>query len=1000
MIDIFPIPQETTYKTINIVSEDSESDIYFHITFSIKSNDCFNPMISLSMEEIDFAESHEYLTVFDNTNKMIKECRGRYDANCNKWIQCLNEYKLGVDSIQNGTSYNVSILQPYGIDSFCAESHSYSMNLQITFTCSGTSPAPTVAPTAVFFTQVPSQATQVPSPETQKSQTPTMSPTLSIDDYPTDFEVDAYASSMHYWYQGEQYNGRRLYRGDGHSESDPRVIYWYYGSWLITKYKEVKSGFASCTSYNIFECEWMRYSVYGNNSDDLYVVNGEYNGRWLFEAIKLDRYIYYDLNKTSWKVTDKSWKIIYASCQNQNIFQCGSMKNDGFQLSSSSAPTPLPSPNPTKSPTNPPTSAPTTSPSQSPTTPPTSAPSTSPTQAPTRYPTFENVYDSYIDVVYVIKTESDEIIEYMVSDIIVIMPKVCELIEQGYIDNQDIDLNYFEFSVKILDINTKTIKELSETNNLYGLMAYWAGDQGLKLQSNIECERSICGRILKLFRQQQFEQTVTFILTQYFESYISNQISTDAVDDQDSLHLTFSVDSMGAEVMTLYQEIESNTPYIFYGLLGITGLITLIGVFAVIYNKNSETLSKLPGFNVVDDGKWAAIVVLALQFWDFTSDLNLAYEIATRDDVIEDPIITVIAIGSVLFILLPYIANLWIAARIKKIIKGNETAKSWFQEFTSVFTLLVVLTGGCYPALAVVSSNAFGLKLFSCGLTQFELKKLSKIKIIGTIILENVPQLILQLTYSSHIGIITQAVQWAFIASLLSITASTLSYLIDRDGDELRPVQYYLSMQCQRIDDRLEKDVDDHLDTDRALTVRTYGRNLDLQQLTQTRSLSSEQGRSNHLTKQENFNILRNRGRTQALGHSLAKLFQIQHKNIEIGSTLIHTTGTITHVVHMLYQTEIDIMEEELMKTGDQIKVSPHFYTQQLFESLQIEINDLFRDHFNLSEDFTVTYSDFAGVKSRKMNKAPTMTGGESLRVDGKSKLLPKNDYKNKIEFT
>ena len=34
------------------------------------------------------------------------------------------------------------------------------------------------------------------------SVSPTISPTLSLDEYPTDVEVSAYISSMHYWYEG------------------------------------------------------------------------------------------------------------------------------------------------------------------------------------------------------------------------------------------------------------------------------------------------------------------------------------------------------------------------------------------------------------------------------------------------------------------------------------------------------------------------------------------------------------------------------------------------------------------------------------------------------------------------------------------------------------------------------------------------------------------------------------------------------------------------------
>ena len=134
--------------------------------------------------------------------------------------------------------------------------------------------------------------------------------------------------------------------------------------------------------------------------------------------------------------------------------------------------------------------------------------------------------------------------------------------------------------------------------------------------------------------------------------------------------------------------------------------------------------------------------------------------------------------------MIPYIANLIIASRIKELIKRNVAARSWFQGYTPIFAALVVLSGGCHAALAVASSNVFGLKIFSCGVTKYEMKKLGKIRIIGTVIAENIPQLIFQAIYTVALirsgKIMTTAVQAAFIASSLSIVASTLSYFIER----------------------------------------------------------------------------------------------------------------------------------------------------------------------------------------------------------------------------
>ena len=63
-----------------------------------------------------------------------------------------------------------------------------------------------------------------------------------------------------------------------------------------------------------------------------------------------------------------------------------------------------------------------------------------------------------------------------------------------------------------------------------------------------------------------------------------------------------------------------------------------------------------------------------------------------------------------------------------------------FENHSKVFTALTALTGGSYAALALVSSNVFGLNLTSSGLVKHELKQLAGIKIRHSVLLENAPQ--------------------------------------------------------------------------------------------------------------------------------------------------------------------------------------------------------------------------------------------------------------------
>ena len=67
---------------------------------------------------------------------------------------------------------------------------------------------------------------------------------------------------------------------------------------------------------------------------------------------------------------------------------------------------------------------------------------------------------------------------------------------------------------------------------------------------------------------------------------------------------------------------------------------------------------------IVDDGKWSSVMIFALQFYDFASDINLSLEIWFIQN--KSDVTYLIAIGSTLFVLIPYIANLVIASRIKR----------------------------------------------------------------------------------------------------------------------------------------------------------------------------------------------------------------------------------------------------------------------------------------------------------------------------------------------
>ena len=276
-----------------------------------------------------------------------------------------------------------------------------------------------------------------------------------------------------------------------------------------------------------------------------------------------------------------------------------------------------------------------------------------------------------------------------------------------------------------------------------------------------------------------------------------------------------------------------------------------------------------------------------------------------------------VAIASSFFVVLPYGANLFVSARIKSfggVIRRNEAANTWFEHRSKVFTALVVLTGGCHPALVMVSSNIFGLSSFSAGLTRFELRQLASIKVLNSVVLENIPQLVVQIVYAVAIDRVTDNAAFAFIASMLSVVATLLSFVIDSDrrsvgDDAMIPIQYYLSLQCTRsapeelhvgVGGRISPHIDD-------LGVLEMG---------------ISPGSVRNLTSTEKTNILKHRGRRLALSLSISALWETQPKCIEIGSTVLGKSGARIHVVHFVNAGNVEAVQRCLTNQETQQQIS------------------------------------------------------------------------------
>jgi len=312
-----------------------------------------------------------------------------------------------------------------------------------------------------------------------------------------------------------------------------------------------------------------------------------------------------------------------------------------------------------------------------------------------------------------------------------------------------------------------------------------------------------------------------------------------------------------------------------------------------------------------------------------------------RDNRIFDNLLILIAgIGSVVFILVPYVYNLFVAASIKKrlmFITENESTKSFFFHNSKIFTILVVLTGGAYHSLVLISSKIFGLSVFSSGLTAYELKQLSGIRIFGTVFLENCPQMTFQLLYTVSIGTLSNGVIFAFLTSFLSVLSAVLSHVLDKDELDTKVVKYYLTMQKAIASPRSTGD--DNGDT---CTISV-------------------------LKQSERISILKNMGRRNRLSIELSELFAIPKKNLQVGNSIVSKYGVITYIVHFINDSDLKQISATATESGDCYKVKE--YMEQLYASCGQEINAVFQKHFGLDYRFDVSMNYVLSLRTRAPTK-------------------------------
>ena len=183
------------------------------------------------------------------------------------------------------------------------------------------------------------------------------------------------------------------------------------------------------------------------------------------------------------------------------------------------------------------------------------------------------------------------------------------------------------------------------------------------------------------------------------------------------------------------------------------------------------------------------IFVAALYTFDFISDIMMVLqiwivenitlnEISQFDSSVVLPLL--LCILSIVFIIIPVCASfIQLQKEIKNWVNDVDTRKIvpvWIQQHVKFLYLLCVISGNAFIAVGLCNSNLFGLFLFDLGLNKRQLAVYKNKRIFSIVLLENFPQLIIQLLYSISSETVTYVTISATLFSLTSIILSIMEY--------------------------------------------------------------------------------------------------------------------------------------------------------------------------------------------------------------------------------
>jgi len=136
----------------------------------------------------------------------------------------------------------------------------------------------------------------------------------------------------------------------------------------------------------------------------------------------------------------------------------------------------------------------------------------------------------------------------------------------------------------------------------------------------------------------------------------------------------------------------------------------------------------------------------------------------------------------------------------------HQMVKKWLEDHSLKLYFLSFITGSSLAAVAVLNSAAFQRRFFNMGLTKATLKKYNKQKLWTVVILENLPQLLIQIGYLSLVGADGIAI-CSVVFSVFSISATVQTIFTERrlSKKSMASLHFHVSFADSKLYDTLQK---------------------------------------------------------------------------------------------------------------------------------------------------------------------------------------------------